>query len=234
MCAIKKVFFLLIALNFVDVAYLTAQEALYPDFSQLQGLFWINRGYENTYDPSTQNMAERSNEEYVGDLLELCRQWFSGIIYGYHFYYQPLDRTRQIDEVFTLVPIHQIPWGDRGLEYLGAFEEGDRIEMDFRYFTKAHEVSRLRGWRSSQFVNSSGRAATPDRNTLQSRLDSFQEAVKQAIRSHFRSTTFNKPQEISGSIALFTMPRSYSDAGLIHTSLKVTIDLDKLVSYQQF
>ena len=215
---------------------LAAQEAVYPDFSQLQGLFWVDRGYQVSDDafPADQRLIERSTEEYIGELLELCRLWFSGMIYGYDFYYQPSDRTRQVEEIFTLDPVYQIPWGDSGLEYLDSIEENEQIEMAFRYLTREHEVSRLRGWRASNFPNTAGQAETPDRGDLQSRVASFQEAVKQAIRNHFRELIFNKPKEIRGRIALFAMPRSFAAAGLVHTSVKITIDTDTIVAYRQF
>ena len=232
MSAEKKISLLLICFFLVDVS---AQD-VYPDFSQLQGIFWVERGYQNSYNAplADQYLAERSNDEVTLDLLELSRQWFSGIIYGYDFYYRPLDRTREVEEIFTLDPVYQIPWGDSGLEYIGYTEEDQKVEMAFRYFPREYEISRLRGWRSSSFPNSAGQASTPDHTNFQSRIDSFEEAVKQALRNHFRAVTFNKPREITGRVALFSMPRSFATSGEIYTSLKIIIDTDSLVAYSQF
>lgn len=213
-----------------------SQEAVYPDFSQIQAVFWINRSHANSYDvPVTEQiLAPVDDREYIRDLLELSRQWFSGIIYGYQFIYRPSDQVREVSELFTIEPVHQIPWGDNDLEYLGYYEEDQKIELSFRYFPKDYERSRLKAWRSSRLPDMVGQAELPDRTDMQSRMESFDEAVKQAIRNYYRQVIPNKPREIRGRIALRNVPRSFADGGRIFTSLRVIIDTEEVQEYQHF
>lgn len=220
--------------------FLATAQTRFPDFSQLQGTFWVDRDRLNSYDRPFAEQAPapdvRSNEESILILLELSRQWFSGIIYGFDFSYQPSDKARQVQEIFTLEPVYQIPWGDRGLEYLGAIEEERRIEIRFRYHTKDYEIARLQGWYGSSFPGSSARGASADHGDLRSREESLKAAVKEAIRSYFRTVIFNKPREITGRVALREMPRSFPDGGQIHSFVNITIDSDrvKIRTYQEF
>lgn len=218
--------------------FLATAQTRFPDFSQLQGTFWVDRDRLNSYDRPFAEQAPdvRSDEESILILLELSRQWFSGIIYGFDFSYQPSDRARQVQEIFTLEPVYQIPWGDRGLEYLGAIEEERRIEIRFRYHTKDYEIARLQGWYGSSFPGSSARGAATDHGDLRSREESLKAAVKEAIRSYFRTVIFNKPREITGRVALREMPRSFPDGGQIHSFVNITIDSDrvKIRTYQEF
>ncbi len=215
---------------------IAAQEALYPDFSQVQGEFWVERSRLSSYDaPFIEQIPdEMTTEESVLILLELSRRMFSGMIYGFNFYYQPSDNLRQVEEIFSLEPIHQIPWGDSGLKYIGHIENDGRIEMSFRYLTKDYEIARLKGWRSTRFPNSSGGAASPDRANLRSRLESLEMAVKEALRSHFRAIILNKPRSIRGRLALLSMPRSYPESGLIYTTVNIVIDTDVVTPYRLF
>ncbi len=221
-------FFLLLSSYF-----LSAQETLYPDFSQLQGSFWLPRTIQNAYDlPLDQVVFEPGNEtDYARDVLELSRRWFSGMIYGYGFYYQPSDEQRRIEEVFEIKPLYLVPRGDENLKYVSFYEEDGKIELQFRYFTRDYEVARLRGWRSARFPNSEGTAATLDRFDLESRQNSFDEAVKQAIRNHYRQLVPNKPQFIRGNFALFSLPRSYADGGYVHTQVRIILDTKEIQAY---
>ncbi len=215
---------------------LQAQESLYRDFSQVKGVFWINRSHINAYSIALpdQNLEYRADEEYVTDLLELARQWFSGMIYGYDFVYRPSDVARNVEEFFSLTPIFQIPWGDPSLEYTGYYEENEKIEMGFRYFTRNYEQARLRGWSSVRLVNIQGDASTRDRTDIRSREESFDEAVKQALRNYFRQVVPNKPKSISGSLALTEMPRSFADGGMVHSSVRIVIDVDEVEAWENF
>jgi hypothetical protein len=215
---------------------MSAQEAMYEDFSQVQGVFWINRSHVNAWNISLpdQNLDYRADEEYIIDLLELARQWFSGMIYGYRFEYTPSDQARQVEEYFLLEPIHEIPWGTPGLEYTGYFEANEKIEMGFRYFTADYEQARLRGWRSVRLANAAGQASTRDRTDLASREESFDEAVKQALRNYFRAVVPNKPRLITGTLALEEMPRSFADGGMVHTNVRISIDVGEVLAWDSF
>jgi hypothetical protein len=215
-------------------ASLWAQEAMYEDFSQVQGVFWINRSHVNAWNISLpdQNLDYRADEEYIVDILELARSWFSGMIYGFEFEYTPSDEARRVSEYFSLAPVYQIPWGDPSLEYLGYSEENEKIQMAFRYFTRDYERSRLRGWRSVALANIQGQASTRDRTDLASREESFDEAVKQALRNYFRAVVPNKPRLITGTIALLEMPRSYADGGMVHTTVRIAIDVGEIQPWE--
>lgn len=215
---------------------LVGQESRYADFSQVQGQFWINRSHVNQWNAALPHESPQysADQEYIVDLLELSRTWFSGMIYGYDFSYTPSDVSRQVAEEFTLTPIYQIPWGDEHLSYLGYREENEKIQMAFRYFPRDYEQARLRGWRSANLVNVGGQASVHDRNDLASREESFHQAVKEALRNYFRQIVANKPMRLSGSLALDGMPRHYVDGGLVYTEVRIFIDADDVEAYEYF
>ena len=111
-------------------------------------LWWELEPMVGSEDASSEEQ-QPSEREVVKDLLEYSRILFSAMIYGYRFTYVPADRERQLADEFSLVPVAEIPWGDRNLRALQTDVRGGRVYAKLGYQLQDHQIARRKSWSSS-------------------------------------------------------------------------------------
>jgi hypothetical protein len=204
------------------------------DFSTLQAEFWV----EQYRFPSLDDPQEITNDdlfsERITELLEQARVYFSAMIFGYNFTYVPLDRRREVEEFFEIEPIYQIRWGDPSLEYLDTRITNNDVFMRFRYFPKDYERDRLYSWDRISQADSQGVGSVFYGPRASVRQEALEEAVKQAIRNYARTVIATKPKEIQGIFVLSEAPRSYVLGADFVTEVKIRLQIDSVLSYQNF
>ena len=75
----------------------------------------------------------RSREDAVREMLTEARFVFSGMIYGFSFRYTPGDRKRDIEDLFELIPVAEISWGDSRVSVLETREENNTVYAKLVY-----------------------------------------------------------------------------------------------------
>lgn len=170
----------------------------------------------------------------IAVLLDFARSLVSGMIYGYSFSYIPSDNARQVSERFTLTPLHRIPWGDPGLEFLEGYDDASMIELRLRYWLQDWQIQRRNAWLTPGIPNSQSRGTASYTMDVSGQLQAVQEAVKQAIRSHARGITYDKPQSLEGQVLLETPPRIIVRAGEFLAEVRVRIQIDSIREYRVF
>ena len=176
----------------------------------------------------------KAAEEGKKELFKEAQFLFSGMVYGFEFKYIPGDIRRSVDEVFEIVPIGTINWGDPRLKIRGARAEGNRNLIQFSYYPAESMRSWIMYWSSGAFPVTGGKADGSFLKGFAAKRDALEKGVKEAVRNYMRSRVHNKPQRIEGEFA-FAAPPVYSYAGGIYTaSVKVKLNIRKVSSYDVY
>jgi hypothetical protein len=202
---------------------LAQQERLILDlWTELEPM--IMEGEEHPVSPTT--AAER--------MLEEARILLSAMIYGYRFVYTPSDVLRGVEELFELIPIAEIPWGDPRLEILFTERQGNRLQAKIAYGLVEHQRNRRSAWASNMIPLSGGTGAESVFQGQSARMDAYRDAVKQAIKEYARARFLNKPKELRGDVLLWGEPYTVISQGAYTTQVSVKLRLASHTPYRVF
>lgn len=164
-------------------------------------------------------------------LLRSAQSTVSAIVYGYRFWYIPRDPARNVAGLFELEPLHTIPWGDPALYLAAAVYEDNALYGQFHYRLSTEQQARIAAFRHSRAVISGGQGYGPLLEGHEGYRIGLQAALEDAVRSHLRTLTRNRPRESSGTIALVEPPRVRIIAGQFHIRATAVIEVEELRPY---
>ncbi len=187
-------------------------------------------------DPIPPDGVERnpfSKEDFMKDGFEEARRWFSGMIYGYKFSYEPSDLNRQVEEVMDLLPLGEIPWGDSALKFLDSrvMEKEGRIYLRFTYDLSRSQITQLDSGRRQTLKPAGGRGGVQDKFLLSDRWDALKMGLKEGIRSYLRPREYNKPRRITGEIFLRRPPSILNSQGQIFATTDFYLHVQEIREY---
>ena len=175
-----------------------------------------------------------SEREVVKHLLEYSRILFSAMIYGYRFTYVPADRERQLADEFSLVPVAEIPWGDRNLRALQTDVRGGRVYAKLEYQLQDYQIARRRSWSSNSIPVSPGTGRANLFEGPGEKLTAVREAIRDAIDAYARSRMLNRPRQISGELILWDGPTTWVHEGAYVSTVKVKLLQEEVIPNRVF
>jgi len=175
-----------------------------------------------------------SQEEAIRRTLEEARVVLSGMIYGFHVRYTPSDRDREVEEELVIEPLAQIPKGDPSLRVLKVRTTDNKYFVHMRYNLADFQQRRLQVWGSNTLSVAAGRGTAPLYGGYQAKFDSFDQAIKNALREYLRPRYRNKPSRIQAAVALQEPPYTVIDAGGYHSKVRIKIDIREVQPYSAY
>lgn len=219
--------------------------------NRLEGTFWTEQARQLLPGPVPDRILDReqqgeqrndSEEEDGIDvvpppeqrLLAEARHVFSGMLYGWRFRYVPQNKARGYQEQFELEPVYELPWGDAGLRIRQTWEEGNHLLARIEYRMDASQQARSQSWGSSSTVSAQGRGESPYRDGYPARQAALKDALRMAVREHFRSRHSTPPRVISGSIVLDDVPVFGVVSGNYTAAVRARMIITELRRYEVF
>ena len=198
---------------------------LFANTEYLDGEFWTDRD----------RIIHQEGVEPEARVLMEGRYVFSGMLYGFDFRYVPSDRTRQVEEEFSLEPVAQIPWGDPSLRVVSTRRRGDgAFVARLRYDMAPFQRSRYEAWRSNVVDPAAGEGRGELLSGLDGKMSAIEEAVKSAIRFRARQRTYNKPRLVKGRVLLEEPPRVFVKSGTYVAQVEIFLILDEMQHYTAY
>ncbi len=167
-------------------------------------------------------------------LLEEARVLVSGMVYGWTFVYTPSDRERRVEEVFTLTPVAEIPWGSPRLAARESELVDTKLYARFSYTMAPEELARRESWASSAEALSTGRGTGDLVLGSAGKSAALAAAVREAVREHLRTRVLNKPREVRGEVVLWDDPQTIVRPGSFITTARVKLRVHEIVPYRIF
>ncbi|MGL4524676.1 MAG: hypothetical protein ACRCVN_04045 [Spirochaetia bacterium] len=241
--------FLLILLLFFTHGRLALYADSYANGAQaLVGVFWYDGtlflprdrfllsedGYGRVPGTDFQKLdkADRELVEASINLLEEARLVFSGVLYGWKFYYRPSDKFKQVKEIFTLEPIAEIQVGDPNLEPLAVdHQNGSLLRMHARYYLGEKDQHHLAFRSSPSLLFASGQGNADMVSNFEGRKEAIRQSVKEAIRAYQRKRMHAKPESLSGIVFLEKPPRVYLKSGKFVADTRILFQVTSTKKY---
>lgn len=175
-----------------------------------------------------------SQDEAIRRTLEEARIVLSGMIYGFEVRYVPSDRARQVEEELEVEARALIPAGDPALRVLDVRTNENRYYVHIRYDLADYQTARLQSWSSNTFESVAGRGTAPLYEGYRAKFDSFEQAIKNAVREYVRRQIKNKPRQIEARVLLVEPPYTIIDAGGFHSKVRIKVDLREVLPYSAY
>jgi hypothetical protein len=201
-------------------------------------------GYVDENYPLDTNTASRR-------ALEEAALFYSGMIYGWSFYYDIGEKARGIAEFFELEPLGSIPWGDSGLRATDVEIKGGQVRLWTEYRLTEAQKRRAGMWRTGNVRTTQAvgfgplGSPAPQRENepgepgqisgwLAIRKTSLEDAARASIRALLRLSERNRPKEVTGFISLSAFPRYFMDGGHWAASARFKVEITEIIPFAAY
>lgn len=160
----------------------------------------------------------------------------NGMVSGWEFVYVPSDKARGVQEYFEITEIlpadklgSVIIFSDPYVE-----EENNRFDCWCEYTRNQREFENYKMWSSIKNPVISARGYGPVEAGIDGIKMAAEDALKTAIREHYRSKVKNKPKEITGKVLIRSEPLLGIDAGRYALNLDFFLEYGKIIEYTMY
>lgn len=219
--------FFLAVFFFVELSFFFGQAS--KDLRNIRVAFWAELdAYPEIYEKSDDKLKYPKER-----IQEISRFLFEGMIYGWKFVYTPSDVVRGVEEYLEVVPIQEFGSADV-INYSDAFFENNRVTVWCTYTRKDFQIQNYELWASIKNPVVKGKGMCEVRKGFEGIEIAARNAVKDAVRQHYRGEIKNKPKEISGSLLIRQPPLVGINEGQYVIFLDFFLEHDRIINYTAF
>ena len=169
--------------------------------------------------------------------LEEAAMFYSAMIYGWSFFYEPGETARRISENLELKPIDLIEYGDSHLRVTDTEITDMRLRVWTDYHLSDTQQRRMNAWRTGMIRTAQGLGY--DRGEeypgwLDVRKSALEDAARAAVRSVLQGSERNRPKEASGLISLASFPRFFIDSGRWAVSARFRLEISEIIPFSVY
>lgn len=190
--------------------------------------------------------AGHIDEEYPLDMtaasrraLEEAAMFFSAMIYGWSFTYEPGERARQLDEIIEMQMLGAIKYGDPALRVTETELRDMRLRVWMDYHLNDSHQRRMQVWRTGMIRNANAIGYGPSHideypGWLALKNIALEDAARAALRQALRGSERNRPKSVTGFISLASFPRYYIESGRWAASARFRIQIVEIIPFAAY
>ena len=160
--------------------------------------------------------------------------FLNGMVYGWNFSYTPSDKLRGVKEYFEVEEINTIKEQDNPITYAKPWIEDNLLHCWLEYERTPQQIWNLKAWSAITTDKIQGKGSGKISHGFEGIQEAGKEALKNAIRSHYREIIKNKPKLIEGKVIIRTAPKIGLKSGQYMVELDFFLETDRIVKYSQF
>lgn len=223
---------------FVAAAFGFSQK-VYQDQTVRMSLWAETDAYPGLFETDTGDTSiSEDDERYilpVARIKKIAPFILEGMLYGWSFEYTPYDKTRAVQEYFEFNPVQKLTeWEEKSIRYKKPWVKDTRLYAWVEYDRTEAQKYQFQVWDSVTNPKIRGYGYAK----LSEGFDGIQracgEAMKNAVREHWRQLVKNKPKEIDGKLLLCEPPVIGIESGRYVVTLDFFIETDKIIEYKTF
>ena len=187
--------------------------------------------------PELEDAQNLEAEEYsypIKSLKELAPFIITGMVYGWNFVYTPSDKLRNVEEYLEITEIFPSENLKNEITYDSPWLENSRLNCWCLYQRNDVQVQNYYLWSSIQNPVIHGRGKGNLEDGFEGIRNAAYDALKNAVRSHYRNVIKNKPKQITGSVLISSSPTLGIDAGKYVINLDFFLEYDKIIQYKVY
>ena len=157
-----------------------------------------------------------------------------GMVYGWNFTYTPYDRLRNVKEYFEITPIKAMSAADGKIHYESPWIQDNKLHCWASFKRTEGQIWTYRQWQSlaTQKIKGYGKASI--KLGFDGITEASKEALKSAVRAHYRPLEKNKPKEIFGKVIIYKEPKIGITEGQYIVELDFFLESTRIVKYSAF
>ena len=168
--------------------------------------------------------------------LEELALFFSGMVYGWSFYYDIGERARRIEENLELEQIGSVQFGDPALRVTESEIRDMRLWIWADYHLDEGSQRRMDVWRTGTVRNAQAMGYSPSYieeypGWIALKKMALEDAAKTAIRAMLQGSERNRPKAALGFISLSSFPRYFIDGGRWAASARFRVQINEIIPY---
>ncbi len=187
--------------------------------------------------PASEDAADTAAEPFnysVKRVKAISEFLINGMACGWTFAYTPSDKLRNVSEQLELDEINTAASYGGTVVYSKPWIENNHVNVWVELERTPQMVWNYNLWEriTQQTVHGRGRGKIA--RGFEGITDAARDAVKDALRTHYRGIIKNKPKEIRGKLLIRKAPLLGLDAGHYTLELDFFLETDKIVKYTKF
>jgi len=223
---------------FVAAVFGFAQK-VYQDQSVRMSLWAETDAYPGLFDTDTGDTSfTEEDSKYlipVARIKKTAPFILEGMLYGWTFEYTPYDKTRAVSEYFDFKPVQKLSEQEiNAIRYKKPWVEENRLHVWVEYDRTEAQKYQFKVWDSVTNPKIRGYGYAKLSEGFDGIQNACAEAMKNAVREHWRQLVKNKPKEIDGRLLLCEPPVIGIDSGRYVVTLDFFIETDKIIEYKTF
>ena len=187
--------------------------------------------------------AGHVDEEYPLDIptasrraLEESAMFFSAMVFGWSFTYEPGERARRLNENLEMEPLGTIQFGDPALRITETEIRDMRLRVWADYHLNDSHQRRMQIWRTGMIRNAQAIGYGPSRieeypGWLELKKIALEDAARTALRASLRGSERNRPKQVTGFISLASFPRYYIESGRWAVSARFRVQITEIIPF---
>lgn len=187
--------------------------------------------------PELAEAADTDSELYdypIKSIRRVAPFLISGMIYGWKFVYVPSDKARGVEEYLEVTEILDINDTAEKITYTSPWIQNNRLNCWCEFNRSEAQIQNYRMWNSIQHPVIQGRGSGSLSRGFDGIREAAEDALKNAVREHFRSRIKNKPKEIRGSVLIKDSPTVGISSGRYVMNLDFFLEYGRILEYTQY
>ncbi len=181
-----------------------------------------------------ENLTEDQFAYPISRIRQIAPFLINGMVYGWHFVYVPSDKARGVEEFLEITEIQKVDFSVNKIVYTSPFVTEERMNCWCEYTRDAAQIQNYYLWSSIQNKTIHGRGSGSIKKGFDGIKEASENAVKNAVREHFRAIIKNKPREISGDLLIRNLPTIGIVSGQYVINLDFFLESDRIKVYTQY
>ena len=172
--------------------------------------------------------------------LQEAQVYFSGMIYGWSFYYDIGERARGIAEEIELEPLGTIEFGDPSLRATDAQFRDASLYVWMDYELNEFQKRRIGAWTAGRARNIQAHGYGPlggpveESDWITIKQTALEDAARAGIRAMLRGNERNRPKAVRGFIALAEFPSFWIEAGRWTASARFRVEVQEIIPFSAY
>ena len=158
----------------------------------------------------------------------------SGMVYGWNFVYVPYDKARGVEEYLEVTEIVPSDVIKGGIKYVSPWISDNNLNCWAEYTRTDSQIQNYNLWSSIQNPVIGGIGYASVEKGFEGIEEAAREALKDAIRNHYRKTIKNKPKEINGAVLVRNFPTLGISSGRYVINLDFFLECGKIIEYSVY
>ena len=159
----------------------------------------------------------------------------NGMVYGWSFSFTPSDKLRNVEERLEITEIGSVS-GQNGssIVYSKPWIADNKVNVWVEFERTPAMIFACRMWNTISAKKAQGRGSGKISDGFEGITNAAKDALKDALRAHYRPILKNKPKEIRGRVLIRRAPLLGINAGHYTLDLDFFLETDKITPYTQF